>query len=179
TGLRSAYSDKKYIPEKIKNTYIEKLSQYEYNDILDLYVSRFTLDGLCAIHGVEGKFQRGSPLDIDCFVKGKSNQWMILEVKEKYLSKNDCFGMDTPRISSLLTLSKHFSTRAFYVVRQVDNRTDRNFIKWMWIDMLTFNEKAPYNEVEGGHGMRGENTKNPTRLCDIKYFKEMKSEFTS
>ncbi|EKO3962960.1 hypothetical protein KW503_08175 [Vibrio fluvialis] len=179
TGLRSAFTTKALIPDQMRNFYLDKFDQYDYADILDLYVNRFVLDGLCAVHGVNQEFQRGAPLDIDCFALGKTGQWIILEIKEKNLSRNGCFGMDIRRIDSLIKLQNSFSTSAFYVVRHIDNQEDRNFLGWKVIDMETFDRMASNRRVEGGHGMRGENTSNPTRLCKVNYFKELKSELTS
>lgn len=179
TGLRSAYPKKATISETQKNSYIDKLCHYDYGDILDLYINRFVLDGLCAVYGTNGRIQRGVPLDIDCFVRGNDDQWSIIEVKEKDLSKNGCFGMDVRRINSLLKLSQQFAARAFYIVCHVKDQSEREFINWKVIDMNKFNKQASSHKIEGGHGMRRKDTRNPTRLCKVGHFQELMPDFTS
>lgn len=174
TKLKPAFKKQAAIPDKLKNEFISKLSKYNFNIILDLYVGRFVLDGLCSRLGIDGKTQRGAPLDIDLFALDNHQKWSIFEIKEKTLSRNECFGMDTRRINSLMRVSDLFNSPAYYVVRHVDNQTDRNFIDWKVIAMKSFNHYAPDTTVLGGFGMRSENTKNPTRLCNVDRFQLFK-----
>lgn len=172
TGLNPHFPRLAPLDESLILKHKEKLSQYEYEDIVELYMSRFALDCLCSLYGIEGK-QRGAPLDIDFFVKGNDDRWLIFEVKEKNLSKNDCFGMDLRRISSLLLLSETFKMNAGYVVRQIADQEEREFVDWKIINIKKFNAYASKFPVQGGFGMGPENGYNPTRLCKENYFRSL------
>lgn len=168
TGLNPFFKKKAEIPADTKNHYLNKLSIHNEKDLTELYVSRFVLDALCTF----GKVQRGAPLDVDVFLRGKG-KLVIIEVKEKNPSRNNCFGMDTRRIKSLKKLEKIFAAEASYVVRQIANQDSREFVGWKWINMGEFDRKASRHEVQGGHGMRHDGTDNPTRMCHVKNFKSL------
>ena len=172
SGFRPSFSKKARVPEKLKLHFIEKLGRHEYRDIVDLYVSRFALDVLCSTKNPQGIPQRGAPLDIDLFSYSKKDEWSIIEVKEKNLSQNGCFGMDIRRINSLFKLCKCFSAPAYYFVRHINNQTERNFVGWKAISMRKFDREASGNNVRGGTGMMSVNANVPTRLCRVVHFEE-------
>lgn len=173
TGLSPYFSRQADIPEQLRLEYESNLSNFCYEDILELYVSRFVLDCLCSISGPEVHPQRGAPLDIDLFIKDKNDIWCIAEIKEKNLSKNSAFGMDVRRISSLFKLQDSFNMKSYYVIRHINDQHNRSFLDWKVISMNYFSEKASNNHVQGGFGMGPENGYNPTRLCNVKYFKSL------
>lgn len=173
TGIKSAFNKKANINDSLKLHFINKLIQYDYEDILNTYLTRFILDGIFTRTNTNREVQRGAPLDVDYFVFGKNEKWNILEIKEKDLSTNGCFGMDVRRINSLQKLAKTFSTKAFYIVRKINNQIDRKFVTWRIISMDNFDKFASRNTVEGGTGMRSTKSSNPTRLCKESRFKDM------
>lgn len=182
TNISPAFPKKAKIENFIKEHFIQKLSEYEYEDIYHTYVTRFVLDGIFTslklVKDEETGYlnevhQRGAPLDVDTFAKGSDGKWSIFEVKEKDLSGNGCFGMDVRRINSLFKLSNIFDMKAFYLVRHIDTQESRNFVDWQIISMNTFDRFAPSKVINGGSGMRGQGTDNPTRLCKAKYFKPL------
>jgi len=163
---------KKYVPEDLKNHFIQKFQQFSVKSLLRLYVERLFFDGYLNL-----TFSRGAPLDIDSFVRAKDGDLCLLEIKEKDVSKRDPkgFGMDLRRIDSLSMLSDTFSTKVFYVVRHVNNQTQRQFVNWMIIDLEKFKSQIAYSPtVEGGTGMRSTSSKNPTRVCRLEHFQLLK-----
>jgi len=163
---------KKPIPKHIKQHFISKLKQFKVKTLLKIYIERLFFDGYLNL-----TYVRGAPLDIDTFADGKEKGLCLLEIKEKDISKRDPkgFGMDLRRISSLSQLSEAFNAKAFYVVRQVNNQTDRKFISWKIISLEKFKEKIASSPiVNGGTGMRSESSINPTAVCEYEYFKELK-----
>lgn len=173
TGLVPYFRRQAQIPEEKRLFHHNKLMQYDYSDIVELYIGRFVLDCLCSLSGPGIQRQRGAPLDIDFFIKDNNGDWDILEVKEKDLSRNGCFGMDLRRIDSLFRLKEVFETNAFYIVRHIDNQDDRNFLDWKIINIDTFNRCAEDRNVQGGFGMGYEHCDYPTRLCKGQYFKSL------
>ena len=173
TGVKPAFHKKAAINDSLKNFFIKKLVEYNYEDILNTYLSRFILDGIYTRTNIDRNVQRGAPLDIDAFIYGKNKKWNILEIKEKNLSANGCFGMDVRRINSLKKVAETFSTRAFYIVRKISDQESRSFVSWRIISMDRFDRFASKNFVEGGTGMRSTDSSNPTRLCNESYFKDI------
>ena len=80
--------------------------------------------------------------------------------------------MDLRRVNSLSILSDAFSARAFYVVRHINNQTQRRFVGWRIIDLEQFKSQIAYSPtVEGGIGMRSTSSHNPTKVCRFECFK--------
>ena len=159
---------KKYIPAHLKNHFMHKFLQFSVKSLLKLYVERLFFDGYFNLTRT-----RGAPLDIDTFVRAKDGGLCLLEIKEKDISKRDPrgFGMDLRRVESLSILSAAFSAKAFYVVRHVNNQTQRQFVDWRIIDLEQFKSQIAYSPtVEGGTGMRSASSHNPTRVCRFEYF---------
>lgn len=171
TGITPAFHRRANISDSMKNHFISKLMQYDHQDILNTYLTRFILDGIFTRTDLNRKVQRGAPLDVDGFVFGTNNKWNILEIKEKNLSAKGCFGMDVRRINSLQKLAKEFSTKSFYIVRKINDQKNRDFVEWRIISMDKFEKFAKKNTVEGGTGMRRTSSSNPTKLCEESYFK--------
>lgn len=161
-------SPKSKIPLNIKNEFIKKLTAFESNHLLDLYVQRLIFDGFIGfgkIHGI--------PSDIDLIINAKvKNELIFLEVKEKDLSKGNPkgFGMDVPRIQAIVQLSSTTQIPVFYIVRQVNNQSDRLFLNWRYINMHVFKSHLNETLIEGGSGMGYENGSYPTQICPEKYF---------
>lgn len=160
----------KKIPEDLKRHFIEKFTQFELADLIELYVNRLFFDGYISLLR-----ERGSPLDVDAFASARGGSGMtLLEIKEKDVSKREPrgFGMDVRRIDSLTLMERTFKSPAVYVVRHINNQKERVFKEWVYIRMAEFRKKVEGNAViQGGHGMRATNSVNPTLVCDYRYFK--------
>lgn len=157
--------------ERHKSLFIERMKNYDQNDLLDLYVQRLIFDGYLGL-GIH----RGLPSDIDFIIhSGITNEIQFLEVKEKDLSKNDPqgFGMDTRRITEISNISQKTGVKYFYIVRIINNQAERKFIEWLFADMVDFAENLG-DIIPGGSGMRKEGTYNPTRICPYVVFKKLK-----
>ena len=163
---------RKYIPEELKNHFAQKFLSFSVKSLRRLYVERLFFDGYLNL-----TLTRGAPLDIDSFVRAKDGGLCLLEVKEKDVSKREPrgFGMDLRRVDSLSTLGDAFSARVFYVVRHVNNQTDREFLNWMIIDLDQFKSQIAYSPtVAGGTGMRSTSSHNPTKVCKFEHFRILK-----
>lgn len=175
-GLKPFFYKKARIPKEMVELFYEKLSTYETCDLISLYISRFVLDALCSRMTNPHEVQRGAPLDIDMLVFGNDNKWHVVEIKEKYLSKNSCFGLDVRRLESILKIQRAFNANAYLIVRHIKDQESRFFLDWKVIEINSFEKHASRDSVEGGHGMRPEGTHNPTRLCQVKFFKSIKPQ---
>lgn len=168
-GFSPEFKKKVQITDSSRDEFMKNLSKYETNDITHIYITRFILDCLCS------DFQRrGAPLDIDSFVINKKREWCILEIKEKYPTRNYSFGMDVRRIISLRKLASIFNVKAYLIVHHVTKGEQRKFRGWKFISMEEFEGYSSKSTVEGGHGMRAEHTSNPTVLCSVSNFKDFK-----
>jgi hypothetical protein len=160
----------KHVPEELKHHFIKKFTNFELQDLTELYVNRLFFDGFISLMR-----ERGAPLDIDTFAPSSNGTGnTLLEIKEKDVSKRapQGFGMDLRRIESLTRLEQAFNTPATYVVRRVNNQDERVFIEWLYIRMSDFRRKIEGTSViEGGHGMRSVLSDNPTKVCDLKHFR--------
>lgn len=157
------------IEARMMQGHISNLIEFHPDDLLSLYVQRLVFDGMIGFGRV-----RGIPSDIDGIVCKNNNPEYLLEIKEKDLSKREPrgFGMDLHRIESLRKISMLTGLPYYYVVRQVDNQTDRKFLQWLCIEMGKFVDCVKnYDPIEGGTGMRSEYSNNPTRVCPQEKFK--------
>ena len=142
-----------------------RLKRFIFDDVLDVYVQRVFFDGFIGLRRRHGMLS-----DIDMITIRQNGTMNFLEVKEKDLARNGSFGMDVHRINELVMLSNVTQTPVYYIVKQINNQTDREFIAWRSIEIHSFNENAARHTVNGGFGMRNENSSNPTRLCLEEHF---------
>ncbi len=159
---------KQPIAANIEREWLEKLAVFDETMLLNLYVQRLFFDGFIGL----GK-RKGIPTDIDVIIKQGSptTDYVLIEVKEKDLSKNQCFGMDQQRIQDIVQISQAAKLEYYYVVKHVNNQQDRVFLNWRYINMLDFVQHLSTALVQGGTGMRSESSSNPTQLCHQRFFK--------
>ena len=156
--------------EGYKQHHLTRMREFCAQDLLDLYVSRYVLDGLIGFaknHGIM--------TDIDCVII-RDETYVLCEIKEKDLSKKppQGFGMDTRRMEQLISISDLTELPYLYIVRRVEEQTRRWFLEWRMIDMIDFQTHTTgLREIEGGHGMRMRGSSNPTLVCPIEYFDEL------
>ena len=162
----------KYIPDDVFEKFKTELAQFSLRNLADLYASRYFFEGVIG-------FSRGIPVDID-FFWWSGNMWHMLEVKEKDLSKREPrgFGMDIRRIRHMRKLSRFLELPFLYVVRQVNNQTERLHMGWHYIEIEDFHantkDLAP---IEGGFGMRSVHSSNPTKVCPFEHFNNFEELF--
>lgn len=170
--IKPSRTNSRFIAENISSKWKQKLSTFENDLLLDLYVQRLIFDGYIGysrIHGI--------PSDIDSIAYNNTKgSYSILEIKEKDLSKRhpQGFGMDVPRIEDLSLLTNKTNLPVFYIVRQVNNQIDRNFISWKCINLSNFKKNLPEHTIQGGSGMGFENGSYETKICPYDYFKDLK-----
>lgn len=167
------YTDQKRVPKhaiakNIEREWLDKLSVFEETMLLNIYVQRLFFDGFIGV----GK-RKGIPTDIDVIVKQPSptDDYVFIEIKEKDLSKNQCFGMDQQRIKDIVNIGQAAGVDYFYVVKQVNNQQDRVFLSWRYIEINDFFKSLNAGVVQGGTGMRSALSLNPTQLCHERFFK--------
>lgn len=157
------------INESSKQFYIERLKNYSQDDLLDLYVQRLIFDGFLGF-GV----QKGVPGDIDLIIRNNKSELGFLEIKEKDLAKTVIgFGMDLLRYEEIKHIQDKTQVPYLYVVKHIDNQTDRNFVEWMKISIDQFIKKLDSTILIGGSGMRSSGSYNPTRVCPYEHFKKL------
>lgn len=169
--LKQNRTQSRAIPTGIIEKWQKKLSSYEYKHILDLYVQRLIFDGYIGYSR-----EHGIPSDIDAIIySAKLNTYALLEVKEKDKSKRppQGFGMDVERIADLSKLKSSTGLPIYYIVRQIDNQKDRNFLSWKIIELDKFKKKLSQSTIQGGSGMGFENGQYPTQICPFEHFKDL------
>lgn len=173
-NMLSLYTDRprrktKYlIPNTLKADFIKKLSEFDVNYLLDLYVQRLIFDGYIGfgkVHGIAS--------DIDLIIQAKNKTDLVfLEIKEKDLSKTPPvgFGMDVARIVALESISLKTGVDFHYVVREINNQKNREFVNWRYIEIKKFKEMLGSSIFQGGSGMGFENGEYPTQICPQEHF---------
>ncbi|MDR6733471.1 hypothetical protein [Sphingobacterium sp. 2149] len=157
------------VPLQVKKHFIDIIIRFDLNNLLDLYVQRFVFDGLLGLH-----HERGIPTDIDQIILSyKTRQYFFVEIKEKDLSKRPPigFGMDIPRIQFFRSLKATVGFETFYIVKQINDQTSREFVNWRAISMSNFIKNCNQQPVEGGTGMRSIGSSNPTLICPEEFFR--------
>jgi hypothetical protein len=155
------------VPKEKKEEWLEKLKDCDEDQLLQLYMQRLIFDGFLGV-----KVKKGIPSDIDFISLTAQGILLMIEVKEKDISKGMVkgFGMDIHRIEALRILNEKTGVPIYYVVRRVADQTNREFMEWRVIDIQDFVKNMNRKPITGGTGMRAADTYNPTYLCDINYF---------
>lgn len=167
---RKEITKSKPIPKNVKEEYSKKLESFSEASLADLYFLRLVFDTLIGrpkVHGLP------SDIDFICF-STKRSEPVILEVKEKDISKREPkgFGMDIPRMDDLLELQSKTGMKAFYIVREVADQREREFLRWRSISLNTFSQNLG-RTIQGGSGMGFESGKYPTKVCPEEFFKRI------
>ncbi|MBI34189.1 MAG: hypothetical protein CMP67_02370 [Flavobacteriales bacterium] len=155
--------------QELNNTVVSNdvLKDFSKDELLNLLSNRVILD-----YYIGYNYVRGIPVDIDLIVK-KNGKFSFLEIKEKDLSKRkpNGFGMDTRRLESMTSFANPLHIPYFYIVREIDNQKDRNFINWHYIDVNYFADLVTeYKTINGGTGMAVLGKNHPTKVCPKEKF---------
>ncbi len=102
------------------------------------------------------------PYDVDgFFIVHTSGKVIPIEIKEKFpASENQSkfFGIDAGRVLMLLRLCLPNDSNAFYIIREVDNSPQRQFMTWKYIALSDIIMASGWNLQRGGIGMGGQET---------------------
>jgi hypothetical protein len=132
------------------------LNSYSVQELKKLYCNRFLLDISL------GDVNKGM-IDVDGIMK-EDNNFILIETKEKDPIKdkanpNDTtkwfFGWDSRRFSWYLYLKLRLEIDTLYVIREVDNQTQRNFVRWKKISIDKFCECTSWLQERAGGGGGG------------------------
>lgn len=146
--------------------------QYSIESLRDIYANRYFLDVILR------KAQGRQIIDTDAFLK-INNKYILNEVKEKSPIKDSSnqiswkFGWDSRRILWYLYLTHKLNLSILYAVREIDNRDDRNFLRWKSIMLNDFLRGTSWSKGRAGGG--GEDT----MLAPYLFFSDLSDLLTS
>ena len=140
-----------------KREQFDYFGQYELDTLKKIYANRYFVDNKkrdVVMHMI----------DFDGFIIDESNTF-IVEIKEKSPIKDTkhpdnrdkwAYGWDTRRLLWYKYIQQKIGLNVLYNIRQIDNRYDRNFVKWDSIFLSDFLKAVSWSSVRGGGG--GEDT---------------------
>jgi len=103
-------------------------------------------------------------IDFDGFITDE-DKTLIVEIKEKspimdkknpYDKNKWAYGWDTRRLLWYQYIQQKIGFNVLYNIRQIDNRHDRNFVRWDSILLSNFLKGVSWSSVRSGGG--GEDT---------------------
>lgn len=131
-------------------------NDYDLSVMRNIYANRYFLDVILR------QASSRQIIDVDGFLKIKSDIHLV-EIKEKSPITNNSidsmkwqYGWDSRRLLWFLYLHKHLGLKVIYCIRQIEERTIRNFIKWDCINLDTFLSGVSWSNSRSGGG--GEDT---------------------
>ena len=78
------------------------------------------------------------------------------------------------RLADILEIQNKTQVPFYYIVKEVDNQTDRNFIAWRAISFTEFQKCCDVKNIkEGGAGMGSLSDSYPTVMVAFEKFKTM------
>lgn len=104
------------------------------------------------------KLPTKDPYDVDSFVVAYTGSVMPIEIKEKSPTDKGYFGIDAGRIIMMLRLCIATDSNALYIIREIDNTNDRNFVGWRFVTLSDMIMGCSWNLQAGGKGMGGGDT---------------------
>ena len=109
---------------------------------------------------IKGRYKLtiSDPYDADGFIISYSGSVFPLEMKEKYpfdTNTGSRLGVDVGRILMLLRICLPLNSNAMYIVREVANTEDRDFVGWKMARLDTILLKSYWQGIGGGRGMTG------------------------
>ena len=141
---------------KNKENHLSYLLDYDMDELINVYCNRYVLD-------VELRGYNKGMMDFDLIIV-EDGKYMAVETKEKDpIGKRDypsdptqwAFGWDSRRIGWYLHLTMELGLNVRYVIREVNNQTEREFVKWKKIDMEKFRRCASWLAERAGGGGGG------------------------
>ena len=105
--------------------------------------------------------------ELDTLKKIYANRYFVdnkhPEDKEKWL-----YGWDTRRLLWYIYIQQKIGLNILYNIRQIDNRDDRNFVKWDSVFLSDFLRSVSWSNVRGGGGGEGTLTVPFEHFSDLK-----------
>jgi len=102
------------------------------------------------------------PYDVDgFFIIHTSGKVIPVEIKEKFPAgenQSKFFGIDAGRVLMLLRLCLPNGSNALYIIREVDDSPQRQFVAWKYITLSDIIMTSGWNLQRGGTGMGGQET---------------------
>lgn len=95
------------------------------------------------------------PYDVDAFIVSYRGAVMPVEIKEKSPTESGAFGLDAGRILMMLRMCLATDSNAIYIVREIDNSVERDFVAWRYITLSNLILGCSWNLQAGGAGMGG------------------------
>ncbi len=141
---------------KNKDNHLSYLLNYGNDELINVYCNRYVLD-------VELGGHNKGMMDFDLIVL-EDRKFVAIEIKEKDpMGKRDyptdesqwAFGWDSRRIGWYMHLKMELDLNTRYIIREVNNQTERNFLKWKKIDMDRFRRCASWLAERAGGGGGG------------------------
>jgi len=132
------------------------LKNYTKNELIPIYCSRYFLD----IELID--YNKGM-IDFDHILK-KGNNFTLVETKEKDPMKDKkhpknkklwAFGWDSRRFAWYYHLKHELDLNSWYVIREVNNQTQRKLVGWRKIDFEKFCKCASWLAERAGGGGGG------------------------
>ncbi len=140
-----------------KREQFDYFDRYELDTLKKIYANRYFLDN-------KKRDVVMNTIDLDGFILDNRNTF-IVEVKEKSPIKDSkhpedeekwLYGWDTRRLLWYKYIQQQIGLNVLYNILQIDNRDDRNFVKWDSVFLNDFLRSVSWSNVRGGGG--GEDT---------------------
>ena len=96
-------------------------------------------------------------IDFDGITR-RNNEFWLLESKEKDPGGDEdtqYFGWDSRRLAWYLYLQNCCGLQTIYIIRQVNNQEERQFVDWKYITLNDFAASASWLSESGGGGGSG------------------------
>jgi len=135
--------------QKNKSAY-NYLMDYPDEDIGEILANRYLIDVMLR------NYRKGM-IDFDFIIENESG-FLAVETKEKDAGgsgNNKYFGWDSRRLSWYLYLKQRIGLDGWYVIREVNNQTQRNLIAWKYVTIDEFAKAASWLSEMGGGGNSG------------------------
>ena len=139
-----------------KKEHFEYFEKYDLDTLKKIYADRYFLDKK------KNENKIFNTIDFDGFII-KEGKTLIIEIKEKEPIKPKSkeksidtkfwsYGWDTRRLLWYLEIQRKIGFQILYIVRQINNREDRNFIKWDSIFLNDFLKGVSWSNSRSGGG---------------------------
>ena len=139
-----------------KKEHFEYFEKYDLDTLKKIYADRYFLDKK------KNENKIFNTIDLDGFIVNEGKA-LIIEIKEKEPIKPKSkkksidtkfwsYGWDTRRLLWYLEIQRKIGFQILYIVRQINNREDRNFIKWDSIFLNDFLKGVSWSNSRSGGG---------------------------
>ena len=146
-------SSKYHLRKKEHFAYFEK---YDLDTLKKIYADRYFLDKK------KNENKIFNTIDLDGFIVNEGKA-LIIEIKEKEPIKPKSkkksidtkfwsYGWDTRRLLWYLEIQRKIGFQILYIVRHIENREERNFIKWDFIYLNDFLKGVSWSNSRSGGG---------------------------